>query len=316
MAGIIPSGALVHGLQLPIQSQSTLYAEGWEATAGVDELTAIARTCDDAGFFYVAVCDHVAIPKPYDERMGTEWWDTMTTLGYLAGITSRVHLLSHVYVLPYRHPLMAAKAFLTLDSVSKGRAIMGVGAGHLEPEFALLGRSFADRGRELDEGIDVVRAAFGDEYPSYTGSRYEIANAGLRPRPYRPGGPPIWVGGSSPAAIRRAATRGDGWLPQGPPKIGLKAAIRELRALREAAGRGDEPFDVGVNTEPVFIGKPQWDVGPHCLAGSAQRIAERLRSYGEIGVNQLQIRFRSRSAAELTEQIEAFGRDVAPLLAD
>ncbi|MCB1262735.1 MAG: LLM class flavin-dependent oxidoreductase, partial [Acidimicrobiales bacterium] len=89
--------------------------------------------------FYVAVCDHVAIPRPLDETMGTEWWDTIATLGWLAGITEHVRLLSHVSVLPYRHPLITAKAFSTLDVLSGGRAVLGVGAGHVEAEFALLG---------------------------------------------------------------------------------------------------------------------------------------------------------------------------------
>ena len=162
MASIIPSGTLAYGIQLPIQSQSTIYAEPWEGAAGHTELAAVARACDAAGFLYVAVCDHVAIPRPSDEKMPTSWWDTMTTLGYLAGITTDVRLMSHVYVLPYRHPLMTAKAFLTLDEVSGGRAILGAGAGHVEAEFELLGADFASRGKVLDEGIDVVRAAFAE----------------------------------------------------------------------------------------------------------------------------------------------------------
>src|SRR6476619_3857928 len=106
VAAVIPSGQIVYGIQLPIQSQSTRYAEDWEPGTGVDELAAIAQACDESGFFYVAVCDHVAVPRPYDEAMRTSWWDTLTTLGYLAGITTQTRLLSHVYVLPYRHPLM------------------------------------------------------------------------------------------------------------------------------------------------------------------------------------------------------------------
>src|SRR5690349_19394861 len=171
MASIIPADTLAYGMQLPIQSQSTIYAEAWEAGAGRTELAAIARACDAAGFLYVAVCDHVAIPRPSDEKMSTSWWDTMTTLGWLAGITESVRLMSHVYVLPYRHPLMTAKAFLTLDEVSGGRAILGAGAGHVEAEFELLGVDFASRGSVLDEGIDVVRAAFADEYPQHSGAR-------------------------------------------------------------------------------------------------------------------------------------------------
>src|SRR5437868_6345590 len=120
MTSIIPGGALAYGIQLPIQSQSSLYAEAWEDSAGAAELARIARACDANGFLYVAVCDHVAIPREKAEAMNTSWYDTMTTLGFFAGITERVRLMSHVAVLPYRHPLMTAKAFLTLDELSNG----------------------------------------------------------------------------------------------------------------------------------------------------------------------------------------------------
>ena len=260
MAAVIPSGQLVYGIQLPIQSQSTRYAEAWELGAGADELAAIAKACDESGFFYVAVCDHVAVPRPYDEAMRTSWWDTLTTLGYLAGITQNTHLLSHVYVLPYRHPLMTAKGFLTLDNVSHGRAILGVGAGHVDAEFELLGVDFADRGPALNEALDIVRAAFENEYPEYAGERWSVKDAGLQPRPDPAGGPPIWVGGSSKAAMRRAAEKGDGWLPQGPPKMGMKEAVQFIKEHR-AATRGDEPIDLGINTESIYIGEPSFELG-------------------------------------------------------
>jgi probable F420-dependent oxidoreductase len=310
----LKDGALAFGMQLPIQSQSTIYAEPWEAEAGIDELAAIARQADEHGFLYVAVCDHVAIPKPYDEKMGTSWWDTMTTLGYLAAVTTRVRLMSHVYVLPYRHPLMAAKSFLTLDAASKGRAILGVGAGHVEQEFALLGVDFASRGQLLDEGIDVVRAAFTDEYPKAGGPIWPVADAGLRPRPVQDGGPPIWVGGSSPAALRRAAERGDGWLPQGPPKVGMRAAIQQLHERRAELGRAEQPFVVGGNAV-VHVGEPTWDVGEWCWHGSPDAIAAKLGKLRSIGVHQVQVRFRARTLEELLDQMAAFGTDVAPLLA-
>lgn len=304
MASIIPDGVLAYGLQLPVQSQSTIYAEPWEAAAGIDELASIAQACDAAGFLYVAVCDHVAIPKPLDQKMSTSWWDTMTTLGFLAAITSNVRLMSHVYVLPYRHPLVAAKAWLTLDALSHGRALLGVGAGHVEAEFGLLGVEFGARGRLLDEGIDMVRAAFADEF---------VGDFGLRPRPSQPGGPPIWIGGSSPAALRRAADKGDGWLPQGPPPDGMRQAIAWIRDRREQTNAG-APIDIGVNTEPIYVGDAPFEIEPFCATGSADAIAARLLRYRAIGVGHMQIRFRSRSATELVDQIAAFGRDVAPLL--
>jgi probable F420-dependent oxidoreductase len=248
--------------------------------------------------------------------MGTSWWDTIATLGYLAAVTERTRLLSHVYVLPYRHPLMAAKAFLTLDELSGGRAILGVGAGHVESEFELLGLDFAERGRVLDESIAVVRAAFADEYPSMRTDHFEVADAGLRPRGPQPEGPPIWVGGSSLPALRRAADLGDGWLPQGPPEGGMRQAIAWLAERREANGRADRPFVVGVNAEILYLGEPWFETGPGHLTGEPGPMAERLRRYRGIGIDQIQIRFRSRSATELCDQIDRFGTDVAPMLND
>src|SRR4051794_14066483 len=202
---------LTFGIQLPIQSQSTYFAEPWEADAGAAELAEIARVCDEHGFGYVAVCDHIAIPRDRAEAMRTTWYDTVATLSWLAGITEQVRLLSHVYVPAYRHPLATAKAFSTLDELSGGRAVLGVGAGHVEAEFDALGISFAERGRLTDEAIDQIRAAFADEWGA--------GELGQRPRPVQAGGPPIWGGGSSPPAPRRAAARGGGWgSPGGPEK--------------------------------------------------------------------------------------------------
>lgn len=310
MAGVLPEGRLVVGMQLPIQSQSTIYAESWEAHAGAEELAAVARAADDAGFFYVAVCDHVAIPAEKAGAMGTEWWDTVATLGWLAGITERVRLLSHVYVPAYRHPLQVAKAFATLDVVSGGRLIMGVGAGHVEGEFEVLGLPFAERGALLDESIDALRAAFAEDFPTLPGPRWPAADLGQHPRPIQEDGPPIWVGGSSAAAIRRAAQRGDGWLPQGPV---TPEAVARIAELRQAAGRHDR-FDLGALVGPTYVGEPSWDLGGPALTGSPEKLAHVLGKLGALGVGQVQIRLRSRSVEELVEQIHRFGADVVPLL--
>ncbi len=299
-------------MQLPIQSQSRIYAEVWEADAGVRELAAIARAADESGLWYLAVCDHIAIPAEQATAMSTSWWDTVATLGWLAGITSRTRLLSHIYVLPFRHPLVTAKAFSTLDTVSGGRVILGVGAGHVEREFELLGLEFGDRGARLDEAIDAVRAAFADEFATIEGPTWKVEGLGQRPRPVQAGGPPIWVGGSSKMALRRAAERGDGWLPQGAVSPDQITFIRERRV---AAGRGDDPIDIGALVGAAYVGEPTWDVGDHTLAGPPAKLAHVLGKYAALGVGQVQIRFRSRSATELIDQIQAFGADVLPLLA-
>src|SRR5215813_9100982 len=201
---IVPPGKLVYGMQLPIVAQSTLFAAPWEAEAGTAELRRIAEACDRSGFFYLGVCDHICIPRARAGAMSTAWHDTVATLCFLAAATRRVRLLSHVYVLPYRHPLVAAKAFATLDALSAGRVILGVGAGHLQGEFATLGVDFARRGTLLDEAIDLIAAALSSEYPDHEGPEWTVHDVGQRPRPLQQPRPPIWVGGSTKGALRRA----------------------------------------------------------------------------------------------------------------
>jgi probable F420-dependent oxidoreductase len=313
MASIVPSGTLAYGMQLPIQAKSKTFVEDWELNAGAEELAAIVRKADETGFFYVAVCDHLAVTKPLDAHMGTTWYDTVATLGWIAGITSNVRILSHVYVMSYRHPLHTAKSFMTLDELSGGRAILGVGAGHLEGEFDLLGFDYAGRGAVTDAAVDVVRAAFTDEYPDLETPYWgHLQGAGLAPRP-RQQPLPIWVGGSSKAALRRAAARGDGWLPQGTPRADMPDQIAYLLEHRRRV-RGDEPIDLGTITEFLYIGDPTWDVGDGTLSGAPTPIADRLNDFGAMGVSHLQIRFRSRSLSELLDQMDAFHRDVAPNL--
>ena len=311
MSAIIPPGTVAWGLQLPIQAQSTIFVEPWEAGGGTDDLVAVAQAADRAGALYVGVCEHIAIPKPYDEPMGTTWYHPFTTLGFLAGVTTSVRLLSHVVALPYHHPLEVAKAFTTLDALSSGRAIVGVGAGHVEPEFELLDIVFADRGRWVERSLPAIRAALDDEYPVLPDGAWGLdGSAAISPRPVQ-ASVPIWVGGSSPVAVRRAARYGDGWLPQGIRPGDLPGVVARLRELRAEAGL-PERFDVGANLA-CYVGTPGWDVG-RVYAGEPARLAEQVRPWVEAGANQLQFRFRSRDRAELVDQIERFGAEVAPLL--
>ena len=136
----------------------------------------------------------------------------------------------------------------------------------------------------------------------------------VAPTPARPGGPPIWIGGSSPAAMRRVVARGDGWLPQGPPPMGTSNAIAMIREERASAGL-PAAFDLGVTAGPVFLGEPDFDIEDFAVRGSAERIAEHLRRFPAKGMNQLQVGFRGRDASEVADQVERFGAEVAPLLA-
>ncbi|PJN04317.1 LLM class F420-dependent oxidoreductase [Streptomyces sp. CB01201] len=302
-------------MQLPVQSQSTIYAEGWEAGAGPEDLAEIAGAADRSGFAYLASCDHVGVPRRLAGPMSTIWYDPVATLSFLAGITDRVLLMSHVAVVGLRHPLVTAKQYATLDHLSGGRLILGVGAGHVREEFDAVGADFERRGPVLDETIDALRAALGpEEYPSFQGERFAFEGLGQRPRPAQRQ-VPIWVGGSSPAAVRRAALRGDGWLPQGDPREELPSQIAKLRRLREEAGVAD-PITVGAITEALYVGEPGWDTGRRALTGKPEALAESLRAYRAMGVDQIQVRFRSRSRTELIDQMGAFGAEIAPHLND
>ncbi len=308
------AGRLVYGMQLPVQSQSTLFAESWEAAAGPVELVAIARAADRYGFAYIACCEHLAIPRRLAEAMSTVWYDPVATLAHLAAVTERVRLLSHVAVAGLKHPLVTAKQYATLDRLSGGRLILGVGAGHVAEEFDVLGVDFERRGAVLDEAMDALKVALGpEEFPEFTGERFAFEGLGQAPRPVQMPRPPLWVGGSSPAAVRRAAVRGDGWLPQGDRRAELPGQIGKLRRLRTAAGV-DTPAVIGAITEPLYVGEPGWEVGRRTLSGAPERIAQSLREYRAMGVDQIQVRFRSRGCDELRDQMAAFGTDVAPLL--
>ncbi|WP_186768021.1 LLM class F420-dependent oxidoreductase [Streptomyces qinzhouensis] len=309
----LPEGLLSYGTQLPVQSQSTLYAEPWEERAGVEDLVEVARTADRTGFAYIAVCDHIAIPRRLAGAMSTVWYDPVATLSFLAAATRRVRLLSHVAVAGLRHPLITAKQYATLDHLSGGRLVLGVGAGHVREEFEAVGADFDGRGRVLDETIDALRAALGpEEFPEHAGELFAFSGLGQRPRPVQER-VPVWVGGSSPAAVRRAALKGDGWLPQGDPREKLPAQIARLRRLREAAGI-ETPAEIGAIAEPLYVGEPGWPVGRRTLTGKPEALAESLRAYADMGVTQIQVRFRSRSCRELTDQMAAFAAEVAPRL--
>ncbi len=311
---VCPEGRLVFGLHLPIAAQSRAFAQGWEQGCGAAEMRRIAEAADTAGLFYLGVSDHIAIPRLLAPAMSTVWYDAVATLGFLAAATSRIRLLSYVAVLPYRHPLATAKSYLTLDALSGGRLILGVGAGHAEAEFAALGVPFAERGARLDEAIDAVRAAFRDEWPCHEGRFYSFRDLGVAPRPVQQPRPPIWVGGSTRAALRRAAERGDGWLPQGVPEMGMAAAIELIREQRQRT-RGGAPIEIGMNAPWMFVGTPAFELPEGTLSGPPARLAEPLRAARALGVNHIGVRFRSRSPDELIDQIHAFGRDVAPLVA-
>src|SRR5947199_226884 len=151
------------GLGLPGVQQIPSRSQPWEREVGGAELVEAGRAAERAGFAWVSCSDHVLVPASRADTMGATWYDAGSTLAFVAGATTRIALLSHVLVLPYRHPLVVAKQYGTLDHLSGGRLILGVGSGHLKPEFAVLGADYARRGRVTDEYIHAITAAWGLE---------------------------------------------------------------------------------------------------------------------------------------------------------
>ncbi|MGH7897337.1 MAG: TIGR03619 family F420-dependent LLM class oxidoreductase, partial [Candidatus Binatia bacterium] len=198
------------GLGLPVIQQVPAKAADWERDAGGEAIRTIARVADRLGYRYVTCSDHVLVTASYASAMGETWYEPSATLGFVAGATERIGLLTHVLVLPYRHPLITAKTYATLDRLSAGRVILGVGSGHAKPEFRVLGAAFETRGRATDEAIDAIRAAWREERASYHGELVRFRDVVISPRPARAAGPPIWVGGNGKHALARATRRGDG----------------------------------------------------------------------------------------------------------
>ncbi len=243
------------GLSLPIVQQIPGRVQAWELTAGAAELVTVARAADRLGFSHLSVCDHVAIPQTRAAAAGTVWYDAAVTLGFLAAATTRVRLLSHVIVLAYRHPLVVAKSFATLDQLSNGRVILGVGSGHLKPEFRTLGADYEGRASFSDEAIQAIRAAWENEGATFEGRFVQFRDVTVAPRPRQRPRPPIWVGGNARSAVRRAVCFADGWIPWmiTPAEFGRMVAYAREIAERAASFEWVAPLSVGVDDRPATI---------------------------------------------------------------
>ncbi len=238
----VPEGEVVYGMQLPIQSQSTLYVADWEKESGPAELARIARVADEAGFFYLGVCDHTAIPRRLADAMGTIWYDTTATLGWLAAVTTQTHLLSHVLILAQRHPLRAAKELSTIDALSGGRLIVGVGAGHVPEEYELLTGDFAERGRHTDEAVSALALAFTERIPrtaraALPGPGHGDRAASGAPTPSADLDRRLVPGGHPPHRRLRRRLAAPGDAPPRPAGTDRPAARAARRAARRRADR-------------------------------------------------------------------------------
>jgi len=184
----------------------------WEKHATIEDLARIAEAADRLGYHHLTCSEHIALPAAERGRRGVRYWDPLATFGYLAARTQRIRLATNVLVLGYHHPLEIAKRYGTLDQVSGGRLILGVGVGSLKEEFELLGAPFDDRGRRADDALRALRASLSAPEPAYQGEFYSFGGMVVDPCAAQDH-VPIWIGGQTLRSLRRAATLADGWAP-------------------------------------------------------------------------------------------------------
>jgi probable F420-dependent oxidoreductase len=193
-----------------------------------------ALTAESLGYHFVMVSDHVAVTNDVHERYPAPFYDPFTCLAWLAGITQKVELGTTVAILPYRHPLLTARVGANIDRLSGGRFIFGVGVGWAKQEFQALGAPFEQRGAISDEYLSVIRDCW---------TREVVSGVWTGPMPVRKPHPPIWVGGSSEQALRRAVRYGDAWHPIHSSLYWLKEdGIPRLKQLADAAGKRAPAF--------------------------------------------------------------------------
>ncbi len=243
---------LKFSLQLP-----TDRVEDLEEFGTAQAIMEIAKATEAAGFDASFVTEH---PFPTDKWLGSgghHALDPFVSLSLAASATTTLRLHTNILVLAYRNPFLTAKAISSLDVVSGGRVIMGVGAGYLEGEFAALGASFADRNDRADDALEAMKAAWSGESVKLSRVGFEAAGNTMRPSPVQRPHPPIWVGGNSPRAIRRAVDFGDGWSPFPLPAGGAgrtrTAAIESVSDLAEGIGRMHEYADKQGRKAPLDV---------------------------------------------------------------
>ena len=299
--------------------------------ASPENLRTLAQRAESLGFDSVWVSDHIILPRKVDSfypyaadgvatfRPDEDYYDPLATLNFLAGCTQKIRLGTHVLILPYRNPVLTAKMLSTLDVLSGGRVILGAGVGWMEEEFQALGLdTYAQRGAVTDEYIQLFKELWTKDNPEFHGEHYQLSESGFKPKPVQKPHPPIWIGGHTNPAIRRAAKYGDGWMPIGlrPPAIlepeELAEKIARLRRLTVRAGRPEDAVSLCFSTGVPFDNSP--GATRRMMSGRAEQIAADLRQYQDLGVRNFILGFPGDSVAALDEAMEQFSKQVMPLI--
>jgi len=273
-----------------------------------DAVITCARTAEDAGFDACFVTDHPAPDIQWLETGGHHALDPFVALSFAAAATTTLRVQTHILVLPYRNPLLTAKSVLSLDVLSNGRVILGVAPGYLKPEFGALGVNFDERNELTDEAIDVIKRMLSEGELQAEGRHFRTRGTTMQPPPVQRPHPPIWIGGNSTAAIRRAAERGEGWVPF-PNPGGLSSRVRtaELTTHDELRRRvqvlRDHADAIG-RTQPL-------DICFSPMADGARATLDELRELEAIGVTWAVLHTpKVTTRAAWVDAVQSLGTDV------
>ena len=274
----------------------------------VQALVDLARRADDLGFDSVWVHDHVFNVGHVLERIGRKpYYEPLTLLSFVAACTTRVRLGTSVLVLPYHNPIRLAKAAATLDLLSGGRLILGVGVGAIDNEMEAMGTPFKERGAFTDEAIAVMRALWMQEDPRFEGRYSRFSGMVFSPKPLQKPSIPVVIGGISRAAIRRAARVGDGWQPLGFAPEALGQGIATLHEAARACGRDPAAIPVAISMS----------LGPatsrrHALGTKPAEILGHARAFAGVGVDTLVISITTSDPREARAALEMVAREILP----
>ena len=255
----------------------------WEEDAQWSDVVDIVRAADRLGYDHITCSEHVAVPTTDAAIRGGRYWDPLATFGYLAAVTTSIRFATYVLVLGYHHPLDIVKRYGTLDEVTGGRLVLGVGVGTLKAEFDLLGARFDGRGARADDALRALRAAFGDRTPSYRGDHFSLGDVVVEPAG-RARAVPIWIGGQGARSLRRAVDLADGWAPFGLKPAAAQALLDEVGRPRDVVLQPPRPIDA--------VGDPD----------TARVVLDELRVAGATHATR---RIVHHSAAHYVEQLEA-----------
>jgi len=273
---------------------------------------------EQLGYDSIWVSDHVVVPRANIKNFGQAIFDPLVTLGVLAGATTRVSLGTTVLIVPYRNAVVTAKMVSSLDALSGGRVVLGVGAGWVAAESAMLGVPFKERGAMTDEYLDAMRELWTSPAPSFAGKYTQFGDMVFEPKPVQTPHPPIWVGGHTKAALRRTARIGAAWHPINRPPDELRAGMAEIARLCREQKRADVPALTLRNDVKMLRAGESAPVSTHAgrvLAGEPAALVEQVHELAECGVEHLVLEFLAADGRELETQMALFAERVRPKLA-